>query len=159
MVRIGISGHRGLPADTVALVNAALRAEIARHRADELTGISCIADGADSIFAQAVLDHGGQLEVVVPAQHYRDHLPADHHATYDKLISAASTVHELDYIESTSEAHMAASERLLDTIDQLIAVWDGQPARGYGGTADVVNEAHERGMHVTIIWPDHATRD
>ena len=41
----------------------------------------------------------------------------------------------------------------------MFAVWDGQPARGYGGTADVVNEAHRRGLPVTIIWPDGANRD
>jgi len=30
---------------------------------------------------------------------------------------------------------MAASELMLQHADQLWAVWDGQPARGYGGTA------------------------
>jgi hypothetical protein len=159
MVRIGISGHRGLPPETVALVDAALRAEIARHRADELIGVSCIADGADALFAQAVLDHGGQLEVIVPAEQYRGGLPGEHHPTYDRLLAAAATVHRLLFDESSSEAHMAASVRMLELADQLLAVWDGQPARGYGGTADVVDEAHRRNMPVTVVWPDGALRD
>jgi len=33
---------------------------------------------------------------------------------------------------------MAASAYMIDHADELWAVWDGQPARGYGGTADVV---------------------
>ena len=54
---------------------------------------------------------------------------------------------------------MAASQSMLDLVDTLIAVWDGQPARGYGGTADVVNEARRRGTPVLIVWPDGASRD
>jgi hypothetical protein len=36
---------------------------------------------------------------------------------------------------------------------------DGEPARGYGGTADVVEAAEQRGVPVTVIWPDGASRD
>jgi hypothetical protein len=159
MARIGISGHRGLPPPTVALVDAALRAELAGHHPDELIGVSCIADGADSLFAQAVLDRGGQLEVIIPAEQYRAGLPESHHPTYDRLLAAATTVHRMPHTESTSTAHMAASERMLDIVDQLMAIWDGQAARGHGGTADVVNEAQHRHTPVTVIWPNGATRD
>jgi hypothetical protein len=48
---------------------------------------------------------------------------------------------------------------MLDHADRLFAVWDGKPARGYGGTADVVTEARNRGMPVRVIWPDGAQRD
>ena len=159
MATIGISGHRGLPQRTAGLVDAALRAEIGSRRPERLVGVSCIADGADSLFARAVLDHGGQLEVIIPADAYRDALPADHHPTYDALLAAAARVHQLPFHESTSESHMAASLAMLDLVDTLIAVWDGQPARGYGGTADVVSEARCRGIPVLIVWPDGASRD
>ncbi len=66
---------------------------------------------------------------------------------------------ELDREESDSEAHQAGSVRMLEQTDELIAVWDGKPARGYGGTADVVAVARERGIPVTIVWPDGAERD
>jgi hypothetical protein len=48
---------------------------------------------------------------------------------------------------------MAGSERMLDLADELVAVWDGLPARGHGGTADVVAVALDRGIPVTVIWP------
>ena len=41
----------------------------------------------------------------------------------------------------------------------LVAVWDGQPARGLGGTADVVAYARQRGVPMEVIWPQGATRD
>jgi len=159
-MRIAITGHRGLSAATEHLVDEATRDELPKAvTGDRLVGVSALADGADQIFARAVLDLGGQLEVIVPAARYRDGLPESAHATYDALLSAASKVDHLDFTESTEEAHMAASRAMLNGADRLFAVWDGKPARGYGGTADVVAEARQRGIPVTVIWPDGASRD
>lgn len=159
MTRLAITGHRELPEQTERLVDEALRTEIERHRSGDLTGVSAIADGADSLFARAVLDAGGSLVVVIPAEQYREGFPRDHHSTYDALLSSASKVIALDHVESNSAAHMDASLRMFDEADQVIAVWDGQPARGYGGTADVVDAARKRGLPVTVVWPDGASRD
>jgi hypothetical protein len=56
-------------------------------------------------------------------------------------------------------AHLDASERTLEDSDELLAVWDGKPARGYGGTVDVVNAARDAGRAVTVVWPNGAVRD
>jgi hypothetical protein len=121
--------------------------------------LSCLADGADQIFARAVLDLGGTLEAVVPARRCRDELPAAAHPDYDALLAQAAAVYSLPFTDSTAEAHMRASERMLDLADELLAVWDGKPARGYGGTADVIAAARQRRMAVQVIWPPGATRD
>ncbi|MBG0818649.1 hypothetical protein [Planomonospora sp. ID82291] len=157
-MRIAISGHRGLPAAVEQQVDRLIRDALAELGDQQVTGLSCIADGADTLFARAVVDMGGDLEVVVPAQMYRDGLPAEHWPAYDSLFSAATLVHEMDFIDSTSEAHQAASERMLELAEELWAVWDGLPARGFGGTADVVAAARSRGLPVRIFWPDGATR-
>ncbi|WP_067171408.1 hypothetical protein [Microtetraspora niveoalba] len=157
MPRIAISGHRGLPQATAALIEAELKR--AFDDATDVIGLSCLADGADQIFARAVVEVGGRLEVVVPAQKYREGLPPEAWREYDALISRADRVHQLDFVESTSEAHMAASVFMLDQADHLFAVWDGKPARGFGGTADVVAEARSRGMAVRVVWPEGAERD
>ncbi|MFG2777635.1 hypothetical protein ACGFY7_07180 [Streptomyces prunicolor] len=44
-------------------------------------------------------------------------------------------------------------------VDVLLAVWDGRPARGYGGTADVVTYAREHDVPVRVLRPEGATRD
>ena len=159
MTRLAVSGHRGLPPSTARLVEDALRTEVDHHAGPDLVGLTLLADGPDTMLAEIVLALGGSLIVVVPAQQYRDGLPAEHHASYDKLIRRASEVIRLDRIESNSEAHMAASLAMLDVADHLIAVWDGQPARGHGGTADVVAAARERGLPVTVVWPVGARRE
>ncbi|BBA99040.1 hypothetical protein RVR_5495 [Actinacidiphila reveromycinica] len=158
-MRLGITGHRGLPDHAARLVRAALTTVIEQYPPTDLIGVSCIADGPDAWFAEAVLDHGGQIEVVIPAEEYRENLPESHHSTYDALLRRACEVHVTGLKESTSEAHQAGSEILVGVVDLLLAVWDGQPARGYGGTADVVAYAKRTGVPYSVIWPDGATRD
>jgi len=157
MYRIAISGHRGLPGPTARLVDQALRAALA-ERAPGVTGMSCLADGADQIFARAVTDLGGTLEVVVPAAEYRAGLPADSHPGYDDLLAQAAAIRRLPFTASTPDSHMAASRLMNDEADELFAVWDGKPARAYGGTADVVAYARAHGTPVRVIWPDGAQR-
>ncbi|RKN39785.1 hypothetical protein [Streptomyces hoynatensis] len=158
-MRVGITGHRGLAGHVEEQVRALLRAELGGYGPGGLVGVSCLADGPDSWFAEAVLGLGGVIEAVVPARQYRDGLPEWHHSLYDALLGRAATVHETGMDASTSEAHMAGSELLVGLVDRLIAVWDGKPARGYGGTADVVAHAERTGVPVRILWPEGATRD
>ncbi|WP_433227975.1 hypothetical protein [Actinomadura formosensis] len=157
-MRIAISGHRLLPPATETLVTEALDEALSPITAD-ITGLTCLADGADTLFARAVLAHGGQIEVIVPAEQYLAGLPEEHHAEYHKLLAQATQVHRMPFTESTSEAHMSASQHMLTLADEIWAVWDGQPARGYGGTADVVQAAHDLNRPVRAIWPTGATRD
>ncbi|MGP2440717.1 hypothetical protein [Streptomyces sp. JW3] len=157
-MRVGITGHRGLGADAERRVRNMLDEAVNAYDAADLVGVSCIADGPDAWFAEAVVRRGGRLEVVVPAAGYRDALPQQHRATYDTLLGQASDIHETGMDESTSEAHMAGSEILVGLSDELLAVWDGEPARGLGGTADVVGYARRSGVPVRILWPKGATR-
>jgi hypothetical protein len=135
-----------------------MRTALSSYVGPDLVGVTCLADGADTIFAQAVLDESGDIEVIIPAVQYREDLPAEHHPAYDELLTRASAVHRLDFQRSDAEAHMAASLCMIDMVSELVAVWDGQPARSYGGTADVVAAARERGTPVRVLWPDGATR-
>lgn len=157
MTRIAVSGHRGLSTQTTSLVRDGLRQQLSPYR-DDLVGVTCLADGADQLFAEVVLDLGGTIEVVVPAERYLDSLPPETHAAYQQLLAKARLVRQLGFVESTSESHMEASAQMLNDVDLLLAVWDGLPARGYGGTADVVSHARQLGIPVVVVWPDKASR-
>lgn len=52
---------------------------------------------------------------------------------------------------------MQASRLMIDKADSLVALWDSKPARGYGGTADIVAYARENGPPATVVWPPGAT--
>jgi hypothetical protein len=159
-VRVGCTGHQGLPEATRQLVSRALDDFLSGLRSPELIGLTCLADGADQLFAGAVLKHGGALEVIVPAAEYRDGLePAAARGRYDELIAQASWIVKLPFVESSEEAHMAAGRRIVETSDMLVAVWDGKPARGHGGTADVVAYARLEGVPVEVVWPTGSSRE
>ncbi|MFE0463119.1 hypothetical protein ACFW1A_28080 [Kitasatospora sp. NPDC058965] len=157
-MHIGITGHRGLSQQVEQQVRRLLDEAVAGYDPTVLVAVSCIADGPDVWFAEAVLARGGHLEVVLPAAGYRDSLPDWHHPVYDRLLGRAARVHETGLSVPDSTAHMAGSEVLVDLADELLAVWDGQPARGYGGTADVVAHAERTGTPVRVLWPEGARR-
>lgn len=141
------------------LVADALRTTLSAHRGDELVGVTCLARGADQIFAAVVLELGGAVEVVLPAADYRERkVKPDNAAEFDRLIASAAAVHTMPLPTSNREACLAASEHVMANVTQLIAVWDGNPPDGAGGTGDVVRTARERGLPVTVIWPAGASR-
>jgi hypothetical protein len=159
MSRIGVTGHMDLTADVANLIEVAIRHALAAHVGTDLIGVSCIAAGADSIFARAVLDLHGRLEVIIPAADYRTtKVTAEHAPVFDDLLHRADKVTIMPYDTANRDAYQAANETLLGSSDQLFAIWDGQDPGDNGGTGQVVRSAQNRGMPVTIIWPDGAQR-
>ncbi|GAB3656397.1 hypothetical protein GCM10028833_31980 [Glycomyces tarimensis] len=145
---------------TVELVRESLKRELETYAPERLVGVSCLAEGADSIFAQAVLDAGGRLEALLPAPDYRDTRVSEAHLpVFDALVEQAHTTR---YVAEASsmQAYDQANAEMLESVDRMIAVWDGQPSPEWktGGTADAVAEAIDRGVTVTIIWPEGAER-
>ncbi|NNH74336.1 hypothetical protein HLB23_31560 [Nocardia uniformis] len=159
MTRIGVTGHMNITTDTVPLVYNEIRRVLAENGDPaNVVGISCIARGADSVFARAVLDSGGRLEVVLPSRNYRERkVKPDHAPKFDELIARADTVRVMDFDDAGRDAYEAANEAVVGTCDRLVAVWDSQPSEK-GGTGTVVDLAREKGVPVVIIWPDGAAR-
>ena len=159
MPRIAITGHMNLTTDSVPLVYRAIIDVLAPYADDELTGISCIARGADSTFAQAVLDVSGKLEVLLPAAGYREKkIKPDHAPQFDELMRQATTVRVMPFEEADRVAYEATNEVLVSTCDTLFAVWDGQSGGDKGSTASVVDYARSHGVPVEVIWPEGASR-
>ena len=160
-MRIGVTGHMNLSNETAVLVRERIRSVLATTRGPRpLVGVSCLAAGADTIFAETVIDWGGELEVIVPSLDYRQtKIKPDHAPTFDRLVSQARKVHTLPFHEANRDAYEAANRDLLQSCEALVAVWDGQPPVDNGGTAAVVLEAAERGLEVHIIWPAGARRE
>ncbi|MFE4828269.1 hypothetical protein [Streptomyces sp. NPDC056672] len=159
MTTLAVTGHMDLTEESVALVRAALREVLVPYRGD-LTGVSCIAAGADNLFAQEVLALGGRLVVVIPSRDYREKkVKPDHAPVFDLLVREAAEVVVMPYETANRAAYECANAELLKRADRLVAVWNGEPPTGKGGgTADVVTEAREAGLPVDVVWPDGATR-
>ncbi len=160
MRSIAVTGHMDLTARTGELVGDAIREVLRPYLAGGVRGLSCLAPGADTIFAEAVLGLGGELHVVLPAADYRDRKVDPVHAhRFDQLIRQASGVQVMPYPRSNRNAYAAANEALLSSCDLLLAVWDGHPPADRGGTAAVVESARSRGVPVQVVWPAGAERE
>ncbi|MGW4031252.1 hypothetical protein ACWEFL_18375 [Streptomyces sp. NPDC004838] len=159
MATLAVTGHMNLTEESIPLVRAGLRAVLARYGGD-LTGVSCVAAGADALFAQEVVEAGGRLVAVIPSQDYRAvKVKPDHAPVFDGLVAAAGEVVVLPHATASRAAYEAANAELLARADRLVAVWDGTPPSGRGGgTADTVEEACRAGIPVDVVWPDGAAR-
>ncbi|MGW4808537.1 hypothetical protein [Kitasatospora sp. NPDC004272] len=156
---IAVTGHLDLAPATSRAVRTALDALLAPCPAAELTGVSCLAPGADTLFADAVLARGGRLVAVLPGPgHPGPDVTAAERAAFERLRAAAHRVVVLPAARLDPAAYVAANDRLLLLADRLVAVWDGGPGNGPGGTADMVAAARAAGLPVDVLWPPGAAR-
>ncbi|MCO8301953.1 hypothetical protein [Streptomyces sp. RKCA744] len=160
MTTIAVTGHMDITNASVPLVRGELDKIVAAYEPSSLVGVSCIAKGSDSLFADAVLAAGGRLAVVIPSEDYRQAKVKPEHAdTFDRLVAAADEVLVMPHATANRQAYEAANAVLLERADRLVAVWDGRPPTGKGGgTADVVHQAREAGIPADVVWPDGASR-
>jgi hypothetical protein len=135
-----------------------------------VTLISSLAEGADRIAAHAALDAGFALDVILPcrAPIYMQTFVDDASREAFASLSARSRATLILPLAGDAAAPLdqrlpatfeAAGLTLLAQSDILVAVWDGKPADGLGGTGQIVEEAARRGAPVVIVDPkDGATR-
>lgn len=174
-LRVGVTGHRlqRLDAsqrartirqtrDILDAVAAAVETTLQTHRDDyasepaRLYFVSALADGADTLTAQAALESGWRLLAPLPfarSQYETDFTEDDLHAL-DALLSRADAVAELDGRREAGReeenAYLQAGLATVKHADILIAVWDGEDARGPGGTAMIKDEALAVGK--PVVW-------
>lgn len=147
-------------ADTLHRRNAAAFDQApARYRL-----VSPLADGADQLAARLAVARGWALDVVLPFAHedYCDDFsdPSDC-ALYHQLRDGAAAVLELPGTRANPlDAYVAAGRAVVAHTDVVVAVWNGEAARGRGGTAEIVEHALRRGLPVihVPIDPTEAVR-
>lgn len=173
---VGVSGHRHLPGtDETALYQAAAdlfrsirRSILELHAADqaqttalyqpEPPRLRCfcgLAEGADAFLAKAALSEGWDLVAVLPFQ--PDEFAADFAGPaldqYRCLLAHAAVVCSLDGDRASGRAYAEVGEQVVEHSDLLLTVWDRLPARGPGGTGEVVQLALHCGLPVAVLPP------
>jgi len=151
MTGIGVAGHQDLPDSAIGYITAGVRAILAGFT--DVVGYSSLAAGADQLFATEVLAAGGRLHVVIPADGYAATLRGEAADAYHRFLALADNTTRLPFAAPGEAAYEAAGRWVAEHSDLLIAVWDGEPARGVGGTADAVAHARQLEREVRIVWP------
>ena len=150
---IGVTGHRQIAANCTAKIEAAVLSilEGVRAKAPDapLLLLTGLAEGADRLVARLAVERfGAELVAVLPraADDYRqDFATADSKAEFDRLLASARLVVApppgtgggTGHTEPTDGYLWAGNFTALHS-HLLIALWDGDEARGDGGTAEIV---------------------
>ena len=166
---IGVTGHRNLRA--VARLEEAVDSVLEEiiqgasgkgSEAVRLAVLSPLAEGADRLVARRVLAReGAELEVVLPFpedEYSKDFELAGSRAEFAGLLTGARSIERLPPAPTREEAYARAGRHVVDHCDVLIALWDGKPEEGPGGTAEVVRFARAQGRPLFIIDPCEAGR-
>jgi hypothetical protein len=176
VLSVGITGHRieALPGEAVETIVDRIGATLVQLKAGacalyeqerqlfadappRLLFVSPLADGSDQIAAELALDLGFELQAVLPfdRETYRTTLHNSGLKRFDELICRASCVLELPgEIDGELKAFVMAGRGTVAHCDILLAVWDGRPPRGRGGTGEVVHIAITRGRAIAHLPVD-----
>lgn len=172
---VGITGHRPPRLDErhLAALDATLHRLLARLAATAadvhgqhpavfaasppcLRLVTALAEGADCLTAGVALQAGWRVDACLPfaaAEYEADFAEGASRDEYRDLLSRASSVFALPgHRDTASAAYETVGRLVMDQSDLLLALWDGDPARGRGGTAQVVAEAVAR--HIPVIHVD-----
>ncbi|MEI6758585.1 MAG: hypothetical protein WCK85_12085 [Chlorobium sp.] len=158
-LRIGVTGHRNLkeePAVAIAVDNLIAYLDNLMGRQDnvpiEWTVISPLAKGADRIVAKSILKkESARLEVVIPFpldEYRKDFTDPEDLQEFNQLLDRAALHIQLP---TTSDGYLPAGKKVVDACEILIAIWDGKPSRGKGGTSEIVTYALEQGRTILRI--------
>ena len=163
VVRVGATGHRTFddPAEVADRVRIAL-ARLLRLAGDEADGVavrlevvSPLAEGADRLVAREVLALPGATLVAAlpfPTEDYAtDFAAPESRAEFDAFLNGARSVDVMPPVAGREAGYEQVGRWVVDRCDALLALWDGEPSRGQGGTADIIAYAADRGVPVSWV--------
>lgn len=164
---IGVTGHRlnvlaPRRAKSLATELRNVLGAVSRRHANRTIIISALAEGADRLAAHAALALGLGLDVLLPFPRdlYRqDFSQSRSLAEFDQLLGRAVHITEMDQTRGSeaddARAYAACGAAMVVQSHLLVAVWDGKPARGQGGTAEVIDMTLAARKPVIWIDADH----
>jgi 8-oxo-dGTP pyrophosphatase MutT (NUDIX family) len=148
LFHIGVSGHQQLGDEkTIHFVTEQFASllksfhEQARQNGQEVIVYAALAVGADRLFVKSALALDIAVEAVIPCSCYEQIFSPTEREEYDTLLSQCKQVHRLPFEACSDEAYLEAGRWVVEQSDVVIVAWNGYPAGGKGGTADVVSYA------------------
>jgi hypothetical protein len=172
VLSVGVTGHRELISDLDSIEQSILTVlntlRHAVHSAAEedaaffspakpkIRFATMAAEGADLSGANAAIKAGADVALIMPFawdEYCADFQPANLSRVHQFLASASSCFELPGRRDEGPRAYERANDVILENIDLLIAVWDGERARGRAGTGDVVQRAATMGLPIIVIDP------
>ena len=156
VVSVGVTGHRFLREtdELILAIDGVLEGIERRWPGLPLRLISALAEGSDRLVAERALCRPhAQLLVPLPmpeAEYTLDFRLPNSETHFFHLLGRADAVIRFPPAATRPAGYATAGHYMLAHCDLLIALWDGQPAHGDGGTGSVVAEARRCGL--PLVW-------
>lgn len=172
--KIGVSGHREL--ENIESIKSAVESLMTQIK--ELVGdenrqtsslaefvvISSLAKGADQLVTQAAIENlNAKVEFVspLPVEDYRpDFVESQERELFHSFVEMDDNPTILNEhgreqpfsagSDERKQAYLDAGQYVVESCEILIVIWDGEPAKGLGGTGDVVEYAMKRNR--VTLW-------
>lgn len=157
MIRIGVSGHQARSDINWKWTSSEIKAAL-RHYQPVGQAFTSLAVGSDQVFAREAIALGIPVNAVIPMAGYENFFKGSGLASYESLLVHCNVI-RLDGGENDEKSFLNAGRYVVDNSDLLIAIWDGKPANGLGGTADIVDYCLALGQTVVHINPILRTVD
>lgn len=149
---IGITGHQKLEEFDKNWIIKEIRSFILKNSVDK--GISCLAIGADQLFCEELINNKIEYDAIIPCENYLSTFKKKEDILkFTSLLDLSKNVLTLNFEKPSEKAFYAASQKMLEYSTTIIAVWDGKPAKGLGGTGDIVETALSCNKKVYHINP------
>ena len=163
---VGFSGHRSGYAEPA--VRAALVRELAglRERAESAGGMlevyASAAEGTDLLCIEAARELGLPVHLLLPlpvAELQKDFSSpeawerAHSHLEWAARQPSPNSVEVPEGAAQRPDCYFDQGIAMLNAVDVLLTVWDGQPPRGLGGTAQMVAQARATRIPVVHVDP------
>lgn len=150
-MNVGITGHQDLgTVDNEHWVASAI--ENILSGTPTAKGYTCLAIGADQLFAHILIKKGMPYIAVLACTMIESSFKSDDDKkSFRQFLARAAGTITLPFAEPSEEAYFEAGKKVVDESDLLIAVWNGLPAKGLGGTGDIVTYALKNKRKVTHI--------
>ena len=146
----GITGHRRILHPDNLFQMLLRQGEILLASGNEVCGLTPLAEGADRIFARVLVQLGIPYSVPLPLaqKNYESDFP-DTLGEFQMLLEKAQTVFTLPRCPWLTEndvqpdaagrnfQYLSVGVYIANQSDVLFSAWDGKPARGMGGTAQI----------------------
>lgn len=152
---VGFAGHRVVvnPSAIKAAISRELQVIVASVDG-ELVGVASAAAGTDLLFLDACREAGLKTVVLLPFPKERFALDFENPEEWNHAchcMEAAWWCEVSPGGEDAPEAYHVVARESMALADRMLFHWDGQAARGLGGTGESIREASERKIPSRVI--------
>ncbi len=153
VLAIGFTGHRHLPDE------AKSRAQILQFLKEKkentpgtVYGVSSAAAGGDLLFAESCIQLGLRLRILLPMpkEQFREDFDEPTWQRVENVLSQAMSVEVTGGDQSRDERYYECGIETVQHSGMMLALWDGEPSRGLGGTEQIYKFAQLEGR--PILW-------